>query len=76
MQFHKIKDTVIDEDKGKINRTYVDNGNFYPGRVDEAVYATVYFIQNFSGGFEYATVQPEIFTLGLFDKYLKSIGIE
>jgi Zn-finger protein len=57
----------------KLNSKYVDNKNFYPGRVVEAEDTAATFLDWYSDGFEAVLVDPYNFTLDKYDTYLEAI---
>lgn len=73
------EEKLFESIKEKIGKKYIDNGKFYPGRVNEAIYAVKYFVENFSfcnADSVYYSIEPRTFTLKNFETYSEKINIE
>lgn len=73
--FSQIKNYVSPSSTiyNQLNSKYVDNGDFYPGRVTEAVIIATNFLNWYSGGFVPDLLDPYDFTIEKFDTYLNAI---
>ena len=72
------EEKLFESIKEKIGDKYIDNGKFYPGRVNEAIYAVKYFVENFSfcnADRVYYSIEPRTFTLKNFETYSEKINI-